>query len=184
MNPVAYHRQSPKIKLIACLGNPETDYKNTYHNVGHLAFDYFRGHLRVKSRKLPFRGFDYVKNPPLACPLVRPDVFMNDSGGAIKEALKYFGSAPRELLVIHDDSDLQLGRYKLEFGRGAAGHHGVESVIQSLGTKDFWRFRVGIRELNNKMRAGEFVLKKISTSHKEKLEGVFKKVPELFKINL
>lgn len=84
---------------------------------------------------------------------------MNGSGNAVKEALKYFKSKRSELLLVHDDSDLESGKWKLGFGRGAAGHRGVESAIASLNSPDFWRARIGVR--NRKGKAGDFVLKNL-----------------------
>jgi len=97
---------------------------------------------------------------------------MNESGKAVKEAVKYFRAKPEEILIIHDDSDIELGKYKISFGRGSAGHQGVESIIKSLGTKNFWRLRIGIRRTKRK-KAGEFVLKKITPADKLVWERLF-----------
>ncbi len=92
---------------------------------------------------------------------------MNESGSAVARPLR---TSPSTLLLIHDDSDLPLGSYRLMFGRGAAGHHGVESVIKALGTKEFWRLRVGVRPSlpksakgdASRLPAGRFVLRPMS----------------------
>lgn len=146
-----------KIKLIVGLGNPGKVYENTYHNVGHLFIDYL-------SRLSAIR-----------CEMLKTDVFMNQSGGFVKKVLKKHNAKPAELLIVHDDSDLLLGKYKLAFGRGAAGHKGVESVIKALDTKNFWRLRIGIRKRNEEYHfpAGAFVLKKISSDDKKLLEEAF-----------
>ena len=123
-------------KLIIGLGNPDKKYMNTYHNVGFLAIDYF------------------AKNPPSAksqtsnYKLLKSDTYMNVSGFFAQRMMKKHGAKPEQLLIIHDDSDILLGEYKLSFSRGAAGHHGVESVIKSLKTNSFWRLRIGIRPPN------------------------------------
>jgi len=102
---------------------------------------------------------------------------MNESGGFVKKMLRKKGVRPEALLVIHDDSDLNLGSFKLSFGRGSAGHKGAESVIRTLGTKDFWRLRIGIRPIvGRRKKAGEFVLKKISAKDKKTLESVFAEI--------
>ena len=144
-----------KIKLIVGLGNPGSDYKDTYHNAGFMAIDYLSGNAPDsdwrRSKKISYlktNGFIFIK----------PEEFMNGSGNAVKEALKYFKSKRSELLLVHDDSDLESGKWKLGFGRGAAGHRGVESAIASLNSPDFWRARIGVR--NRKGKAGDFVLKK------------------------
>lgn len=151
-----------KIKLIVGLGNPGKEYEKTYHNAGFLAIDFF------------------ADNPPISRPL-KSDTYMNLSGGFVKKALKKYKANPEELLIVHDDSDIEFGKYKLSFGRGSAGHKGAESIIKSLGTKNFWRLRIGIgKKLKadfpakvRKMKAGDFVLKKITKTDMEILEKVF-----------
>ena len=158
-----------KPKIIIGLGNPDPEYANTYHNVGYLFVDY----LNEKEKR------EHWIKKPFA---IRSKSYMNNSGRFIVLELKKSGAKPEELLVIHDDSDIELGKYKLSFGRGAAGHHGVESVQQHLKTNEFWRLRIGIRppqEANppslklRRARAGEFVLKKITATDKKILERVF-----------
>lgn len=103
---------------------------------------------------------------------------MNLSGGFVKKVLKKRGLKSEELLVVHDDSDLELGRYKVSFGRGSAGHKGAESVIKALGTKNFSRLRVGIRknESGIRQKAEKLVLKKISRKDKRTLEETFAEI--------
>src|SRR3989344_3226971 len=145
------------IKIVIGLGNPGSVYRNTYHNAGYMAI----GHLAENAQEAKWRqgkNFTYLKiNGPI---LVKPAVFMNESGRSAKEALKHFKIKPENLLLVHDDSDLKAGVCKIGFGRGAAGHHGVISVIEHLKTSDFWRARIGIRSRSGK--AGEFALQKIS----------------------
>ena len=175
------------IKIIVGLGNPGQKYENTYHNVGSLFIE-------------------YLKNNPLLTTkykIQNTNSFMNNSGPAIQKILKYFKNKPEEILIIHDDSDIELGKYKLSFNRGSAGHKGIESIIRTLKTKRFWRLRIGIRpkqesvtrlsarqvknqESGKRTKAGLFVLKKITLRHKKILNEVFKQVEErlfvLFKI--
>lgn len=168
-----------EIKLIIGLGNPGAEYEKTYHNVGFAAIDYF------------------AKNPPNS-KLLKSGVYMNQSGGFVKKTLKKYKAKPEELLIIHDDSDIELGKYKISFGRGAAGHKGVQSIVDAIGSKDFWRLRIGIRRgaarngyaalavarpaakraprLGRKLmreKAGEFVLKKIGKENMRILEKTF-----------
>jgi len=162
-----------KYKLIVGLGNPGDEYANTYHNAGLL----FLSCLAPGTRFKRVLDFAYLKNGDLI--LVKPLTFMNESGGPVLQALKYFKLTPDKLLVAHDDSDIGIGNYKISLGRGSAGHNGVESIIKSLGNKDFGRLRLGIRgpEKNGKrLRAQEFVLKQISKKDKLLLEGLFQEV--------
>ncbi len=94
---------------------------------------------------------------------------MNKSGKAVAEAKKRFKVKSEEILIIHDDSDIELGKYKFSFGRGSAGHKGIESIIKALKTKNFWRLRIGIRSKKvglsaeaRRAKAEDFVLKKIT----------------------
>lgn len=99
----------------------------------------------------------------------------------MKKALKKHGAKPEEVLIVHDDSDIALGNFKLSFGRGSAGHKGVESIINALGTKNFWRLRLGIRPQERggleaaRKKAEEFVLRKISAKDRKTLGEVFEK---------
>lgn len=115
---------------------------------------------------------------------------MNNSGKFVAKAAKKAGAKPEEILIAHDDSDLEIGKYKIDFARGAAGHHGVESIQQHLKTNDFWRLRIGIRPLpseslakdgSERLKAADFVLKKISAADKATLKKVFEEVVEKLK---
>lgn len=172
--------------LIIGLGNPGKEYEKTYHNAGFLALQ----HLARDAGKNWKRGADsweYLKLGKSI--LVRPLTFMNNSGQAVKSALAYFKVLPQNLLVIHDDSDLPLGKYKLVFGRGSAGHKGVESIQKALKTKEFSRLRLGIRPEvkgvglppeGRREKAETFVLKKMSSADLKKLYGALEET----KLNL
>lgn len=101
---------------------------------------------------------------------------MNQSGNFVKTILNKYKINPEKLLIAQDDSDIEIGKYKLSFGRGSAGHKGIESIIKSLKTKNFWRLRIGIRKTTKgeRPKAEDFVLKKISAFDYKKLESVFK----------
>ncbi|HXF44453.1 MAG TPA: aminoacyl-tRNA hydrolase [Candidatus Paceibacterota bacterium] len=166
---------NPKeIELVIGLGNPGEEYENTYHNVGCLFVDYITENLPKTA------NYKFIKS----------SVFMNESGKFVKKEVDSFLKFTEliyrrgKILIVHDDSDLVLGQYKLSFGSGSAGHKGVESVINALGTKDFWRLRIGIRDAKpretlrktTRKKAGEFVLQKISSANKKILEKVFEEV--------
>jgi peptidyl-tRNA hydrolase, PTH1 family len=164
-----------RVSLIAGLGNPGDKYKNTYHNAGFLFMDMLGGEVDAPWKKL--KSFQYKKLGNIT--LIKPLVLMNRSGIAIKEAMHYFNVHSSELLLAHDDSDIQLGSYKISFGRGSAGHNGVGSVIKYLGMDDFLRLRIGIR--NGDQKAGEFVLKKISENELPLLNQAIKEAGKTIK---
>jgi PTH1 family peptidyl-tRNA hydrolase len=168
-----------EFKLIAGLGNPGKEYANTYHNVGFLAIDYLLHHSEeneTSAQLIQQKKFAYYALPNLL--LVKPLTFMNKSGEAIKAALSQFHTTPEELLVIHDDADLPLGSYKIAKDRGAGGHHGIESIIEALGTNTFTRVRIGIRELKEEKRipAEDIVLENISRANQEVLTRLFQEI--------
>jgi len=151
-----------KVKLIVGLGNPDKQYENTYHNVGFLAVDYLKYQMVNSKHKIE-----------------KSEVFMNQSGNFVRKALKKYKIKPEELMIIHDDSDIELGKCKISFGRGSAGHKGVQSIIDALATKDFWRLRIGIRK-DQRAKASQLVLKKIGKKDLEIFDKVFKKIKDEF----
>jgi PTH1 family peptidyl-tRNA hydrolase len=168
-------------KLIIGLGNPGAEYENTYHNVGALAVEELAGAssegrgLNWKTHKKIFSYLSNLQSPISNLIFIRSLVFMNESGLAAKEALKKFNAVPEDLIVIHDDSDLVLGEFKISRGQSSAGHKGVQSVIDHLGTSEFERIRIGIRE-QRREKAGEFVLNQITPRDKAMLEKVFEEI--------
>ena len=166
--------------LIAGLGNPGDEYEHTYHNVGMLAFTYLREkHLSDVQKMKPIKDlFEYAKTSGIAW--IKPLVCMNESGKAIAEAARFFKVEPEEMIIIHDDSDLYIGDFKVSFGLGSAGHKGIESLIKQLGTKQFFRVRIGIRppEENQKHRrkASELVLGNITPENQKQLFRVFENI--------
>lgn len=163
---------SSQYKLIIGLGNPGEDYKDTYHNVGLLFLDHFFDDAKFKV----YKNFMYAKVGNAV--VVKPLTFMNDSGKAVSLAIKHFKTNTKELLIIHDDSDIELGKYKVSVGRGGAGHKGVESIIKAVGTNEFTRLRIGVRRenKNRRMKAGNFVLRKICKGDLISLKKTFKNI--------
>ncbi len=157
-----------KPRLIIGLGNPDKEYEKTYHNVGFLFIDYI-----IKNPLIFNSQFSIFK--PL-----KSEVYMNESGSFVRKTAKQNNAKPEEVLIIHDDSDIKIGEYKLSFSRSSAGHRGVQSIIDSLKTKNFWRLRIGIRKATSdkrqekRLKASEIVLKKISKTDMKILNKIFK----------
>ncbi len=160
-------------RIFIGLGNPGKEYENTYHNAGLLAVDQLADAPFKKHKGL----FEYTTAPDAV--FIRPLTYMNESGSAAREALKKFNARAEDLTVIHDESDLPLGTFKVSKGRGAAGHKGVQSIIDALGTNEFTRIRIGIRDPRERRRkkAGEFALARIAARDRAALQAVFKKIP-------
>ena len=131
--------------LIAGLGNPGLEYALTRHNLGFWAVDRMARAHRVSVNDSKYhsvlgsgslRGWKFI--------LAKPQTFMNLSGKAVRALLLGEGLAPQDLLVMHDDMDIELGRVKFKKSGGDAGHHGIGSIIHSLGTDEFSRLRIGV----------------------------------------
>lgn len=178
------------------IGNPGTRYEATYHNAGRRAAARFiarAGHPRFRIPR-PGAPFTLARRNDYYFALSK--TFMNESGKAAQALLARARRDPRALAVLHDDADLARGKVAIEFGRGAAGHHGVLSIIRTLGTKDFWRVRIGIRPPDETAKphgakgrapAGEFVLAAMrSDALREEEEAVERALrdafPEIFSI--
>lgn len=131
--------------IIVGLGNPGREYENTRHNAGRMAVSAFAKKISAefeadkKSNALIATG----KSGKTKVTLVLPDTYMNKSGLAVG---KFVGSAKKakELIVVHDDLDLPVGRMKISFNKSSGGHKGVESIIRAIKTQSFWRLRIGI----------------------------------------
>jgi len=178
------------IKLIVGLGNPGEEYASTYHNLGAITLDFLVKFLAkddchsakkeaISWQKGPeSKKFSFIKKNDIV--FVKNSTFMNVSGEAVASAAKYFQSNPENILIIHDDADIELGKYRLSFGSRSAGHKGVESAIKALKTKNFYRIRVGIREKTSletgHKKAGSFVLGPISKKNSTILNNAFEKI--------
>ncbi len=167
-------KKANNLRVIIGLGNPGKEYKDTFHNAGFKFLDFLSGE-EAAWRSGP--SFSYFKYGPFA--LVKTDSFlMNESGKAAKKAISYFKSTPAETAFVHDDADIPLGEYRIQFGRGPAGHRGVSSAIAEMKTRDFWRVRIGIRNEGERRRkkAGDFVLRTIDARSLQKLTEVFQSI--------
>jgi peptidyl-tRNA hydrolase, PTH1 family len=130
--------------LVAGLGNPGREYERTRHNVGWLVVDELArrhgGSFRSKfSGRLAETRLDELR---LA--LLKPETYMNESGRSLGTAARFFKVEPASLLVVHDDVDLEPGRLQARLGGGLAGHNGLRSIAQALGSQDFLRLRIGV----------------------------------------
>jgi PTH1 family peptidyl-tRNA hydrolase len=138
------------MKLIVGLGNPGKAYANNRHNVGFRCLDRLASEHRipVKERRLRLKplkavfGRGEVEGTPVV--LAKPRTFMNLSGKAVAQLVRRFDVSPGDLIVIHDDMDLPPGKIRIRPGGGAGGHKGMASIIESLGTGEFARVRIGI----------------------------------------
>jgi len=148
------------MKLIVGLGNPGEKYKNNRHNVGYMLIDYLINELRIT---------DYGLKP------YKTDCYMNESGKFVKKLIRNSQSAIEQLIIVHDDLDIPLGKFKIQKGTGPQLHNGIESVENQLKTKNFWRIRIGV---DNRPKTGwidgeTYVLQNFRLEEKEIVNQLF-----------
>jgi PTH1 family peptidyl-tRNA hydrolase len=155
-----------KIKLVYGLGNPGKDYVFTYHNFGR---DFLSNYMEdVKEGK--FSLYSRYRNLILGI----GKVYMNESGKAVKELKDKFKLKPNNILVVHDEADLEFLNIKISYDIGSSMHKGVESIFEYLKTKKFYRLRIGIQDKKRK-KAEEFILKKIKGEKLKDLQRAIKR---------
>lgn len=160
-------------KLIVGLGNPGKKYEKTYHNIGFLTVNWLLKAISQETAGHFLKNFWHTKADQKIW--IKPTCFMNESGQPVLQAVNYFRIPPEKILVIHDDSDILFSRHKLSFGRGSAGHRGVQSIIDCLKTNQFWRLRIGVRK-KREIKSENFVLRQINKNDEATL---IKKVLEI-----
>ena len=173
------------MKLIVGLGNPGETYKNNRHNVGYMFIDYMvtllHGYIVKKNKNYlaiqPSNHVSFILTKPLA--------FMNLSGQAVKILIKNLKSKIKNLVAVHDDLDIPLGKFKIQKGVGPKLHNGIESIEKALGRKDFWRIRIGVDNRNpDKWVDGEtYVLQNFTQEEKKFVLELFPKIYDRLKNN-
>ena len=161
------------IKLLVGLGNPGNEYEVTRHNAGFWWVDAAASRLRVALQpERAHHGRVARLNRPGHDPLwlLQPMTYMNLSGKSVASLARFFKIAPREMLVVHDELDLQPGQAKIKLGGSAAGHNGLKDIHAQLGTLDFWRLRLGIGHPGVKAEVVSYVLKKPSPEHRKAID--------------
>jgi len=165
------------VKLIAGLGNPGTDYSRTRHNIGFLSVD-----LIAAQNNLPFdrdrtdiyTAIGTIFDEQLI--LAKPQTFMNLSGEAVAGLIQSLNMLPEDIIVIHDDMDIEFGKLKIKTGGGSAGHKGVASLIYSLGTDRFIRIRAGIGKPTPGISPVDYVLQNFGDSEYSRLAGFMENI--------
>ncbi|MEK7576548.1 MAG: aminoacyl-tRNA hydrolase [Patescibacteria group bacterium] len=164
------------MKVIIGLGNPGKEYTNTRHNVGRETAEaiakYFKCDQFSPDKKYAGLVTKGLFGEEKAI-YILPDTFMNRSGKALSD----ISTKPKDLIVIHDDTDLPLGTVKISFGKNSAGHKGVESIMRAIKSKDFWRVRIGIQK-KKRVDSMKLVLQKFTPTERLIIKKIEKKVLE------
>lgn len=164
--------------IIVGLGNPGEKFKNTRHNAGFMAIDFFAKKNNFPDFKLS-KKYDSLISEKDSIILVKPQTFMNESGTAIKKITRPYPIDANPLIIVHDDIDLPLGKLKIVKDRGPAGHKGVESIIKNVGNKNLIRFRIGIQSQKGKPKNPEnFVIKNFTKEEKNSIDTTIEKTAE------
>ena len=180
------------MRLIIGLGNPGEEYENTRHNVGFAVVEAiarkedaefsFEKKFNAEVAKVRFN------NKPTM--LIKPYTFVNKSGETVRKARLFYKAKLADIMVVHDDLDIEFGNFKLSFGKDSGGHRGVQSIIDALKTNKFWRLRIGTanRKLKTarhqstlkakKESVGNFVLSRFTPTEQTELKKVIKKALE------
>lgn len=176
------------MKLIVGLGNPGKKYELTRHNLGFMVADSL---MRADNAGgVAWEKFDthsLIGRPAAltdAALLLKPQTFMNESGLSVRKVADYFRVQPDDVWVAHDDLDLVTGKIKIDFDASAAGHRGVASIIEHLGTQKFWRFRIGIGRPPENLPADAFVLQIIHAAEQAEFTSATNKACLLIKQSL
>lgn len=161
------------MKLVVGLGNPGARYAGTRHNVGFMVADRLHAAGRGSSFADRFDGrLARVSLDGQEVLLLEPQTFMNRSGRAVAAAASFHGLGPEDLLVVHDDLDLDFGTVRVKVGGGSGGHRGLESCFEALGTRDFARVRVGIGRPGPDLDPVDYVLSPFDEGQRAALAGV------------
>ena len=158
--------------LLVGLGNPTPDSENNRHNIGFKIIDSINKKFSLSKQKPKFKGLLTTGNiGDKKVYAIKPLTFMNNSGICIREVIEYFKIDPEDVIVFHDDLDINFGKIKAKFSGSSAGHNGIESIDKFIG-KEYSRIRIGIGKPNIKSAVSDHVLKDFDEEEQQKLENI------------
>jgi PTH1 family peptidyl-tRNA hydrolase len=154
--------------LVVGLGNPGPQYAKTRHNLGFVVADLLAGRMGATFKVHKKSGAEIVTGRLGHKPVVlaKPRTYMNESGRQVGPLAKFYSVSPADLIVIHDELDIEFGQIRLKLGGGEGGHNGLRSVANALGTKDFQRVRIGIGRPPGRKDPAAFVLENFSAAER------------------
>ena len=162
--------------LLVGLGNPTPNSQNNRHNIGFKIVDAINQEFGLSKQKPKFKGLlttGNIKEKKIYA--IKPLTFMNNSGICIRELLEYFKIDAEDVIVFHDDLDVEFGKIKAKFGGSSAGHNGIESIDKFIG-KEYSRVRVGIGKPEKKIEVSDFVLTNFTDEEKLELDKVINNI--------
>ena len=165
--------------LLVRLGNPGPKDINNRHNIGFRIIDAINYHFKLSKQKPKFKGLlttGLISQHKVYA--IKPLTFMNNSGTAIKELIDYFKIDAKDVIVFHDDLDIDFGKIKAKFGGSSAGHHGIESIDKFIG-KDYSRVRIGIGHPKNKKKVNNHVLEDFKEDEEDQIKEIADSIVEV-----
>ena len=162
--------------LLVGLGNPTLDSQNNRHNIGFKIIDAINKNFGLSKQKPKFKGLlttGNISNKKVYA--IKPLTFMNSSGICIRELIEYFKIDAEDVIVFHDDIDIDFGNIKAKFGGSSAGHNGITSIDKFIG-KDYSRVRIGIGKPDSKTSASEYVLNHFNEEEEKHVEKITKNI--------
>jgi len=164
--------------LFVGLGNPTPNSENNRHNIGFKIIDAINLKFKLSKQKPKFKGLLTTGNiNEKKVYAIKPLTFMNNSGICIRELIEYFKIEAGNIIVFHDDLDIDFGKIKTKFGGSSAGHNGIESIDKFIG-KDYSRVRIGIGKPNDKISVSDYVLNDFDDEEKLQLETLKNNIAE------
>lgn len=169
------------MKLIIGLGNPDKKYQNTRHNLGSNIIKqyietFYKTSLQLK-KNLDAQIYEIGQGSSKTIFAI-PTEYMNNSGLSVQKISNFHKISPSNIYIIHDDLDLLVGEYRLQFDRGPAGHNGIKSIIENLGTQQFHRLRIGISKPQDNIPIEDYVLQSFSKEESDIINSINPKIFE------
>ena len=164
--------------LFVGLGNPTPNSENNRHNVGFKVIDSLNKNFKLSKQKPKFKGLlttGNIKDQKIYA--IKPLTFMNNSGICIKELIEYFKINVEDVIVFHDDLDVEFGKIKAKFGGSSAGHNGIASIDKFIG-KDYSRIRVGIGKPKNDIEVADYVLQNFNEDEIVEIDNIIKNITD------
>ena len=167
-------KEGDGMKMIVGLGNPGKQYERTRHNSGFMAIDKVAEKLNLNIDKKEFAALTAKNNQVI---LVKPQTYMNNSGEAVSQIMKYYHIDINDLLIIYDDLDLKYGQLRLRLKGSSGGHNGIKSIINYIHSENFKRIRIGI-EKNPLIETADYVLGKVEKDKQQLFDDSIEKASQ------
>ncbi|CAN5593128.1 aminoacyl-tRNA hydrolase [soil metagenome] len=160
--------------LVVGLGNPGPNYAKTRHNIGFMVADILAARMGSKFKVHKRSGAEATTGRlgGRSVVLAKPRVYMNESGRQVGPLANFYSVAPGDVIIVHDELDIDFGRIRLKLGGGEGGHNGVRSVASSLGTKDFQRVRIGIGRPPGRKDPAAYVLENFTAAERAEVPTI------------